>query len=481
MSDCTQTRLPFHPCRRRGVHADFGGSRISSDGGALLLREVDSRTGIIARAAACFQDHRHPSFIEHPLEVLVRQRVFGQCLGYEDLNDHDALQRDGLFALCAGQSDLHGEQRRFEADQGKAIGSSSTLNRLELALPEPGGETPQIDRYHRITFDPEAGENLFIDHFAASYRRAPKRIILDLDATDDQVHGGQEGRHFMRYYDHYCYLSLYIFSGDHLLWAQLRTADQPGYAGSLAAVARIITRLREQHGWWKTKFVVRGDSGFSTDDLMDWCERTPRVWYVLGLQKNSRLNAAVADKSEAVVTQVSETGEACQRYGDFEYRTLKTWSRSRRVVAKVEALPPSDAHPDTKANPRYVVTSLPASQYSARAVYRRHYCPRGDMENRIKEQQLCLFADRTSTRRFWSNQIRLWWASVAYLLMSALRRLALARTSLARAACSTIRERLLKIGATVRATTRTIWIHLSGHHPAEPVFRQAAWALAPPG
>jgi len=481
MAECTQTRLSFHPCRRRGVHADFSGSRISSDGGALLLREVDSRTGIIARAVDCFQDHRHASFIEHPLEVLVRQRVFGQCLGYEDLNDHDALQRDGLFALCAGQSDLYGAQRRRVADRGKAIGSSSTLNRLELALPEPGGDTPQIDRYHRITFNPESGENLFIDIFAASHRRAPKRIILDLDATDDQLHGDQEGRHFMGYYDHYCYLPLYIFSGDHLLWAQLRTADQPGHAGSLAAVERIITRLREQHGWWRTTFVIRGDSGFSTDGLMDWCERTTRVQYVLGLQKNSRLNARVADESKAVVSQVTETGEACQRYRDFEYRTLKTWSRSRRVVAKVEALPASDAHPAIKANPRYVVTSLPASRYSARAIYRRHYCPRGDMENRIKEQQLCLFADRTSTRRFWSNQIRLWWASVAYLLMSALRRLALARTSLARAACSTIRERLLKIGATVRATTRTIWIHLSGHHPAEPVFRQAAWALAPPG
>ena len=481
MTECIQTRLPFHPCRRRGVHADFGGSRISSDGGALLLREVDHRTGIIARATGCFHDYRHPSFIEHPLEVLVRQRVFGQCLGYEDLNDHDALQRDGLFALCAGRSDLHGEQRRHEADCGKAIGSSSTLNRLELALPAPGGETPRIDRYHRITFDPEAGANLFIDVFAASYRRAPKRIILDLDATDDQLHGDQEGRHFMGYYDHYCYLPLYIFSGDHLLWAQLRTADQPGYAGSLAAVQRIITRLREQYGWQRTTFIIRGDSGFSTDGLMDWCERTPRVWYVLGLQKNSRLNAMVADESKTVVAQARETGEACQHYSDFEYRTLKTWSRSRRVVAKVEALPASYAHADMKANPRYVVTTLPASRYSARAVYRRHYCPRGDMENRIKEQQLCLFADRTSTRRFWSNQIRLWWASVAYLVMSALRRLALARTNLARAACSTIRQRLLKIGATIHATTRNIWIHLSGNHPAEAVFRQAAWALAPPG
>lgn len=480
MAECTQSRLPFHPLGKRDLQVDFRGSRVSSDGGALLLRAVDQATGITEQAARCFRDMRHPSYIEHPLSVLVRQRIFGQCLGYEDLNDHDALQGDALFALCAGQEDLHGAHRRRSSDNGKAIASSSTLNRLELAVPPLGGDEPQTDRYHRIIFDPRAAEDLFIDVFAQAHRRPPKRIVLDLDATDDAVHGQQEGRFFMKHYDHYCYLPLYIFCGEHLLWAQLRVANQPGHAGSMEAVRRIIERLRNEHGWQRTEFVIRGDSGFSTDDLMTWCESAPRVWYVLGIQQNSRLNASVAELQATVIEEAKSFGEARQRYKDFRYRTRKTWSCERRIIAKVEALPPTQDRQEMKANPRFLVTSLPASRYRPRAAYRRHYCPRGDMENRIKEQQLCLFADRTSTSRLWSNQIRLWWASVAYLILSALRRRALAKTALARAACSTIRNRLLKIGAVVRSTTRTIWIHLSGHHPAEQVFRQAAQALAPP-
>lgn len=477
-TDCHQQTLPFQPHFRQEIRAAFTGFRISSDGGALLLREVAQRTGLLDAAAACFADHRQPWLVAHDLPCLIAQRILGLCLGYEDLNDHDFLQGDALLALACGRRDHHGTQRRG-ADHGKPLASSSTLNRLELAVPHQGDDTPVVDRYHKVTFDPVAGQALFTTAFAASQTRPPKQVILDLDATDDALHGDQEGRFFHGYYDHYCYLPLYIFAGSHLLWAELRQSNQDGAAGSVAAVSAIVERLRNEHGWHDTEFIVRGDSGFCRDNLMSWCEQH-NVHFILGLAKNSRLKAITAKDMYEVESEAVRDQERVTRFARFTYRTRKSWSRRRCVTAKVEALPSPRADDAIKRNHRFIVSSLPASRHEPEELYRNWYCPRGDMENRIKEQQLDLFADRTSTARMWSNQIRLWFASVAYCLMDALRRTALAKTALAKAQCGTIRLRLLKIGATIRTTARKVWIALSSAHPAEPIFRQAAAALWPP-
>ena len=476
-TDCQQASLFFQPHFQREVRADFSGSRVSSDGGALLLREVANKTGLLQSAASCFTDHRNQTFVEHDLTCLVSQRVLGLCLGYEDLNDHDFLQGDSLLALACGRHDHQGHDRHQPEDYGKPLASSSTLNRLELAVPPLGGETPVVDRYHKVIFDPDAGQQLFADLYAKSHRHPPKQVILDLDATDDVLHGQQEGRFFHGYYDSYCYLPLYIFAGSHLLWAEQRPSNQDAATGSVAAVSSIISRLREVHGWHRTTFIILGDSGFCRDDLMTWCEAN-RVHYILGLAKNSRLEAKVSDAMAQAVDTATQGQQRITEYTRFAYRTRTSWSRERTVTAKVEALPsPREDDDSIKQNHRFVVSSLPPSRHSPKALYRNWYCPRGDMENRIKEQQLDLFADRTSTARLWSNQIRLWFSSVAYCLMDALRRTALSKTAMAKAQCGTIRLRLLKIAATIRTTTRRIWISLSGCHPAEPVFRHAAAVL----
>jgi len=473
MTEYLQQTISFNRHFQREVTGDFTSSRISTDGGAMLLREVSDRTGLLSGAAECFIDHRHPAFVEHDLPCLLAQRIMGICLGYEDINDHDFLQGDSLLATACGRTDVLGAERRRPEDIGKPLASSSTLNRLELAVPPMGSKSPQVDRYHKIVFDPVAGQRLLSDQFAASYRSPPKRIILDLDATDDALHGDQEGKFFHGYYDRYCYLPLYIFSDSQLLWAELRPSNQDGATGSVEAVAAIVDRLRSKHGWHRTEFIVRADSGFCRDNLMTWCE-TNRVHYILGLSKNSRLKAEVADRMDQAIAQATDTTSAVTRYARFAYQTLNSWSRERWVTAKVEALP--SPRPDDnaiKANHRFVVSSLPRTRHSPRALYRNWYCPRGDMENRIKEQQLDLFADRTSTSRLWSNQIRLWLSSVAYCLMDALRRKALKNTALQQAQCGTIRLRLLKFGAIIRVTTRRIRIHFGGSHPGESVFRQA--------
>jgi len=424
-----------------------------------LLRPVEQRTGILRQFAACFRDYRRADLVEHSVSELVRQRVYGIALGYEDLNDHDQLRQDPLLALLSGKRDVEGEHRRREQDRGKAGAGKSTLNRLELTPADAKAEA----RYKKIVMDEAAVDGLLVDLYIQAQTRQPKRIVVDLDATDDPVHGEQEGRFFHGYYGCYCYLPLYLFIDEHLVCARLRSSNIDAAAGSLEEVQRIVKRLR--FTWPEVKIILRADSGFCRDDLMSWCEKN-RVGYVFGLAKNERLTRKLSKLMKEAQEQWKKTGKPARRFLDFRYRTRKSWKRGRRVVGKAEYL-------DKGANPRFVVTSLGIEEMEARSLYEDFYCARGDMENRIKEQQLDLFADRTSTHALHSNQIRLYLSSLAYCVLAALRRLALAGTDMAQAQCGTIRLRLLKIGAQVRITARKIWISMAAGHPAAAVFAAA--------
>ncbi|MEQ8689446.1 MAG: IS1380 family transposase [Pseudomonadales bacterium] len=472
-TECIPEQLEFHALSKRDVVGRFDGGHITSDGGGLLLREVDLRLGLMDRLAGCFSDHRNPNSIEHSVAALVAQRVYALALGYEDLNDHDHLRADSLLALLVGKHDLTGEHRGRVRDQGCPLAASSTLNRLELSTPESAAD----DRYKKIAADPDALDRLLVDLFIESYEKPPREIWLDLDATDDPLHGHQEGRFFHGYYYHYCYLPLYIFSGEHLLCARLRSSNQDGAAGSVEELQRIINQIRAS--WPKTRIIIRGDSGFCRDAIMSWCEDN-HVGYVLGLARNKRLHRALGREMAEAHAEHEMSGKSARRFRDFRYRTRKSWSTERRVVGKAEVLP-------GKANPRFVVTNLPVSRAGAKRLYEKLYCVRGEMENRIKEQQLGLFGDRTSTATLRANQLRLYFSSFAYALMQGLRRLGLKDTQHAKAQCTTIRLKLLKIGARIRITVRKVWLSFSQGYPYARDFEQIlanlrcypAWA--PPG
>lgn len=461
-TECTPAQLEFQGLGRRRVQAAFDGGHISSDGGAALLREVDVRVGLTKRLASCFTDHRDPDLVEHSLLELVRQRVYGLALGYEDLNDHDDLKRDPLLGLALGKGDVEGAQRRRAADAGKALASSSTLNRLELTPPDANGKS----RYKKIVHHPEKFDAFFVDVFLDSFKRAPKEIVLDFDATDDPVHGDQEGKFFHGYYGCYCYLPLYVTCGEHVLVSKLRTANRDASDGSLEVLAYLVERIRAR--WPKVAIIVRGDSGFARDGLMDWCEshRSHRVYYLWGLARNQRLLQKIGPELAQARDRHNQSGHAERLFTQFLYRTRKSWSRARRVIAKAE-------HLSKGANPRFIVTNLPEDYADPKTLYEKHYCARGDMENRIKEQQLDLFADRTSTGLMRANQLRLWFSTAAYTLMSALRRMALKGTRLAKATCGTIRLKLLKIGAQLKLSVRRIRIHFASACPYQDLFHKA--------
>ena len=462
MTECHAEQLEFHALGRRAVVGKFDGGNISSDGGGLLLGEVEARTRIIKRLADQFVDHRDPEAIEHSVRELVAQRVYGLALGYEDLNDHDRLRLDTLLAVLVGKADPAGQDRLCPRDRGKPLASSSTLNRLELT---PAGANAKA-RYKKIVASP-AG----MDCFLQAHAQPPEEIWLDLDATDDPIHGHQEGRFFHGYYGHYCYLPLYIFSGEHLLCARLRKSDIDASAGSVEELQRIVGQIRAQ--WPATKIVIRADSGFCREAIMAWCE-AHGVDYVLGLAKNERLLASSLSARVQAQIDYLHSGKPSRVFCQFDYQTRDSWSRARRVVAKAE-------HLAKGANPRFVVTSLSAERADARTLYEDLYCARGDMENRIKEQQLDLFADRTSTQTMRANQIRLYFSSFAYVLLCALRRLGLTGTELARAQCGSIRLKLLKIGAQVRISVRRVWLSFSESYPYAELFRQVLQNLrAPP-
>ena len=458
MTECNPEQLEFLGLGKRAVVGAFDGGLISSDGGGLLLREVAERTGLIDRLAEQFVDYRDPDAIEHGVRDLVAQRVFALALGYEDLNDHDRLRLDPLLALLVGKEDPSGEDRRLERDRGKALASSSTLNRLELTPWDADAES----RYKKIVAKPAGMDRLLVERFLDAHDIAPKEIWIDLDATDDPLHGQQEGRFFHGYYGHYCYLPLYIFCGEHLLCAQLREADCDAASGSVEAVARIVSQIRAR--WPAVRIVLRGDSGFCREDLMAWCE-SGGVDFLFGLAKNQRLIKRIGDAMLEADHRYRQSGKASRVFEDFDYRTRKSWSCSRRVVAKAE-------HLAKGANPRFVVTTLSAAYADPRTLYEEFYCARGDMENRIKEQQLDLFADRTSSHTLRANQIRLYFSSFAYVLLCDLRRLGLQGSELARAQCGTIRLKLLKIGAQVRVSVRRVRIAFCEGFPGIELFRQ---------
>jgi hypothetical protein len=406
------------------------------------------------RFASCFHDARRPEWIEHEVATLVGQRVFGIALGYEDLNDHDELRHDPMMAVLAGKL----AARREDC---APVAGKSTLNRLELSKLEP-------TRYHKISHNPVAIRNLLVDLFLEAHDRAPKQIILDLDATDDPLHGQQEGRFFHGYYDCYCYLPLYVFCGRHLLAAKLRRANIDGSAGSVAEVARIVAQVRRR--WPRIRILLRADSGFAREDLMAWCEANG-VDFLFGLAKNDRLIAKIKVALEQAAAKSRRSGKPERRFKDFMWTTRGSWSRRRRVVAKAEWT-------QGEANPRFVVTTLRREECKARYLYEKVYCARGDMENRIKECQLDLYADRTSTATMRANQLRLWFYSMAYVLLCATRRIGLHNTAFANATCRTIRLKLLKIGALVRVSVRRIKIAMASACPAAQAWGQAAIRLA---
>jgi len=448
-TECIPDLFGFARVEGRAVVASFDGGAMTSDAGALLLGATDRAIGLIDRFASCFVDARCPWLIEHEVRTLVGQRVFGLALGYEDLNDHDLLRHDPVMAVLAGKL----EARREDC---APVAGKSTLNRLELSRPVP-------TRYHKIGHDPTAIERLFVDLFLEAHKSPPKQIILDLDATDDPLHGHQEGRFFHGYYDCYCYLPLYIFCGRHLLAAKLRPSNIDGAAGSLEEIARLVSQIRGR--WPKTRILLRADSGFARDWLMAWCEENG-VDYVFGLARNARLAAEIETQMEEAAEESTRTGRPARRFKDFLWTTLGSWSRRRRVIAKAEWT-------RGEANPRFIVTSLSREEIKARVLYERIYCARGEMENRIKETQADLFADRTSAATMRANQLRLWFASMAYVLLCALRRIALTHTRFAKASAGSIRLALLKIGALVTISHRRIKIAMASGHPF-----QRDWALA---
>lgn len=448
-TECSADLFGFAPVQGRAVVAAFDGGAVTADAGALLLGATDRAIGLVDRFAGCFRDVRRRELIEHEVRTLVGQRVFGMALGYEDLNDHDELRHDPVMATLAGKLAAH---RRDCAP----VAGKSTLNRLELSR-------PVATRYHKISHDPAAIEALFVSLFLEAHARRPKQIVLDLDATDDPLHGHQEGRFFHGYYDCYCYLPLYVFCGRHLLAAKLRRSNIDAAAGAVDEVARIVGQIRA--AWPRVRILLRADSGFARDELMAWCEGA-RVDFLFGLARNDRLVAEISAELAEATAESRRTGRPARRFKDFMWTTLDSWNCRRRVVAKAE-------HITGKDNPRFVVTSLSRIEANPRHLYEKLYCARGEMENRIKECQGDLFADRTSTATMRANQLRLWFASMAYVLVSALRRIGLAHTQFAQATCGTIRLKLLKLGALVKVSVRRIKLSIASAYPW-----QHEWGLA---
>ena len=446
MTQCTQTSFEFEAHYSREVVARFDGGTMSSDGGALLLRQTDRRLNLLPRLAECFEDRRNPVYISHTVEELVSQRVYGLALGYEDVSDHDELREDPLLAVLCGKQQA-GED---------LLAGKSTVNRLELSTEQP-------DRYKKISCRQESVDELLTDLFVEAHEEEPKQIVLDLDTTDLPLHGHQEGRFFHGYYDSYCYLPLYIFCGEHLLCARLRTADKEAAAGSKQEAERIVGQIRRH--WPKASIILRADSGFCREELMKWCEDND-VGYVFGFARNDRVRKIIDPQMKQAARQQRQTGNSARVFTEFRYETTTgSWSRARRMVAKAEQL-------EGKENPRYVVTNLSAAQWPAQQLYEELYCARGEMENRIKEQ-LSLFASRVSAETLRANQLRLSFSAMAYVLVHGLRRLALKGTEMARAQVQTIRLRLLKIGARIRITARKVWVSMASSYPRQALFAHA--------
>jgi DDE family transposase len=445
-TECTQSSFEFEGLASRSVVARFDGGKITSDGGGLLLRETDRRIGLLRRLSKCFRDGRDSRRVRHSVGQMLAQRIYGLALGYEDLLDHEQLRGDPVMAVLAGS-----------ANPEQPLAGKSTLNRMELAAEESGA-----DRYKKIQYDPGAIDSLLVSLFLEAHQEAPQQIVIDLDATDLPVHGHQEQRFFHGFYNQYCYLPLYIVCGDHLLGVRLRPANIDASAGSMEEIERIVQQIRQ--AWPEVKIILRADSGFCRDALMDWCE-THQVDYVFGFARNQRLRRIIEPQMQQAAEMLCQTARPARVFAEFLYETNDSWSRPRRVVAKAEQI-------EGKENPRYVVTSLSAEDWPAQQVYQPLYCARGDMENRIKEQY-SLFAGRVSAATMRANQLRLYLSAAAYVLMSAFRRLALSGTEWARMQCETIRSQVLRIGAQVRITVRKVWFSLASSYPHWRAFAHA--------
>ena len=457
---CKNEKVVFGSTGRREIVGQFDGGTITSDGGGVLLQEAEKRVGVIRMLSECFEDFRDPGRTEHTVEQLLSQRIYGLCSGYEDLNDHDALRGDPLFGLICGKADPSGKDRKHERDRGKPLSGKSTLNRLELSAPGKAAG----DRYKKIVADTKKMNEVFVEVFLKLSGEAPEQIILDMDPTDVVLHGNQEGLHFHGYYDCYCYLPLYIFCGSHLLSVILRTADEDPAEGAEAELSRLVKRIREV--WPDTRIIVRADSTFSRESIMKWCEDSG-VDFIFGLSKNSRLTEIIPEDIVDAAVQYTGTGRTARIFDDFEYQTVKSWSRPRRVVSKAE-------YGCRKENPRFVVTSLRGGEYEeAKYMYKKVYCGRGDMENRIKEQQYGLFSDRASAGIISANELRMYFSAAGYVLMNAVRILGLSGTAMESAQCFTIRTKLLKIGAQIRITARKTWISWAENYPFRRIFLQA--------
>jgi len=447
MTECNQSSFGFEASGRREVVARFDGGTISSDGGALLLRQTDKRLNLLPRLAACFLDGRNQDQVEHTILEMISQRIYGLALGYEDLNDHEQLRKDPVFGVLAGKEELEAP-----------LAGKSTLNRMELGAGVK-------DRYKKITFWKDSVDELLVKVFIESHERAPAEIILDVDTTDLPLHGKQEGRFFHGYYDSYCYLPLYVFCGEQILCARLRESNHDASFGCLQEIERIVAQIRT--AWPEVKIILRGDSGFCRNILMSWCEKH-NVDYVFGMARNQRLRKIIGAEMHQATQQWKQTGKPARVFSEFNYQTKKTkkggWDRERRVAAKSE-------HIDGKENPRFVVTSLSREEWPAQELYEKLYCARGDMENRIKEQ-FSLFADRVSTETMRANQMRVYLSTMAYVLISGLRRLGLKATELAEAQVSTIRTKLLKIGSQIRVTVRKVWISMASSYPYQSLYQQ---------
>ena len=463
----------FQDLGPRKLVADFSGGQLSSDGGTLLLRQVDAGLGISRKLASCFTDLRKDNRVEHSVEELLRQRLFALAMGYEDLNDHEYLRRDPLMAAVVGKQDPLGKERRLQKDRGFACASPATLNRLELGA-------KFSDRYRKVSVDPLQMEAALLELGVRCLPKDGELFVLDLDATDDPLHGKQEGAFFHGYYGNHCYLPLFGFVGDIPLWAQLRPSNQDASAGTEEALAKIIPAIRKRFP--KVKIVVRADSGFSRESIMAWCEAQKNVYYLIGMARNARLEALVAPSMRRAMERHCLTGVACREFSETEYSTLGSWSRARRMICKAEVLA------GMKTNPRFVTTNIPVRGIldskgrvlvsgSVDELYEKSYCGRGNAENRIKQMVLDLKSDRTSSSWMASNQIRLWLSSVAYLLLERVRQIGLCGTNWAKATLGTLRLRVLKVAAYVRVSVRRVHVALSSAFPLQGIFRQAARRL----
>jgi hypothetical protein len=463
MSAANQAFL-FNDLGSRSVQADFSGGTLSTDAGALLLRQVDMNLGLTAELAQCFEDQRDPLWVDHSVQDLLRQRIFGTALGYEDINDHERLRLDPLMASACGKTDPLGEQRVLPQFRGIALAAPSTLNRLELS-------NNKETRCHQLPHDPAKVEACLLKMGVRCLPKHAQEVVVDLDAMGHRLHGFQEGRHFNAYYDDYCYLPLYAFVGDFPLWAQLRTAEHDAAHGVVPALERIVAAIRKRCR--KARIIIRGDSGFGREEIMAWCESQPEVYYCVGLAKNSVLIGKLGPALAQARARHCLTGAASVReFTEFMYRTHDSWSRERRVIGKAEVMKEGE-------NPRFIVTNLPAegfkkekdkSRFSPARLYEQLYCARGDMENKLKQQVLDLHADRMSTQYMASNQFRLWEAMFAYLLLERLRTQGLSGTELERATAGTLRLKLLKIAAQVRVSVRRVYVQMSSAFPLQEIF-----------